>query len=232
MIFALLLAWGNALPKRFARLFNHFLRPWKNEYTWYMLLHHRYLLFIIHFVFEIPLLVFDILGIPEWVSCAQSILKKDARELLDYEIELAREIFKDNLNLAKVRVDQNSKVGTHGGKYAFVTFYYINCIGHMRIAIVIHELVHILQFEQDGSRYAFRNVIAHLLPKTYDYGGIVKIKEVLSKPSLIHSLNYEQRADIFSDYCLLLNGYKPEWGNANSNDLIYYYKIIQLLIRK
>jgi hypothetical protein len=177
-----------------------------------------------------PLLFFDLIGVPELVNYVQGRLKYNARPLNSYEMSLAESIFKQSMTLAKVRIDEQSKIGTRGGKYAFVTYYYVNSLGVLSLPILIHELVHVLQFEQSGSPYAFRNMIAHLFPGTYDYGGLEKIQSIVNDPLELHGLNYEQRADIFSDYCLLLMGYKPEWGQADPSHLSMYYFVTQLLL--
>ena len=157
--------------------------------------------------------------------------KRDSRHLHEHEIKLANEIFQGKVNLPLVRIDENCKIGTQGGKYAFVSYYYINCVGHMTLPVLIHELVHVLQFQQEGSRYAIRNLIAHTGPDTYNYGGLEKLILITENPSLIHDINYEQRADIFSDYCLLLQHKKPEWGRATLGDAIVYFKVIKLLLK-
>jgi len=222
--------WSLEEMRRVLRLLNHCFFPWRDPYLSYKLKNGNYFLFLFHFLVEIPLLLFDCLGMPEWFAIMQSILKKNARDLHDHELKLANEIFQYGIDFSSVKIDESSRVGTHGGKYAFVTFNYINCIGHMTLPVVIHELVHVVQFQQDGSRYAIRNLIAHLTTPTYDYGGLEKIIEIVNIPERLHALNYEQRADVFSDYCRLLLGQRPEWGNACLSDAILYYKVIKMML--
>lgn len=59
-------------------------------------------------------------------------------------------------------------------------------------------------------------MIAHLMPPTYDYGGLETVQVIVESPDKVHDLNYEQRADIYSDYCLLLLGKRP--GSATLQD--------------
>lgn len=46
-----------------------------------------------------------------------------------------------SLDLSQVRIDESSHVGTHNGKYAYVSFYYINCKGMLQLPRTTHEIV-------------------------------------------------------------------------------------------
>ncbi len=215
---------------RSLRLIGHLFFPWRDPYLYNLIHQKRIGLFILHWSLELPLLALDMIGMPEWFTFFQSRLKSSARKLNDQEIELARFIFGSVLDLSRARIDEQSKFGTQKGKYAFVSYYYINCSSCLNLPILIHELVHILQFVQVGSPYAVRNLIAHLTPPTYDYGGLEIINKINLEPSLVHQLNYEQRADIFSDYCLISMGHWPEWGRAGLEDLKAYRQVIKILL--
>ena len=216
---------------RAVRLVRHVLSPMKDPYLKGLKKQHKMGLLVVLYIAEIPLLFFDLIGLPEVFALFQSLFKKSSRSLYDHEIKLAQTIFGDEFYLTKARIDEQSRVGTHGGKYAFVSYYYINCQGRLNLPILIHELVHILQFEQIGSPYAIRNMMAHIFPPTYNYGGLERILSIVDHPDDVHLLNYEQRADIFSDYCLLLMNRSPEWGSATQADLQSYFFVIQLLIK-
>ncbi|MEP7322908.1 MAG: hypothetical protein ABI761_13360 [Saprospiraceae bacterium] len=222
----------HTLYQRAYRLGRHVLFPLKDQYLLSLIKCGKTGLLIVHYVGEVPLLVLDILGLPEFFSFFQSVFKRNARSLQNHELQMALHIFRDSFDFSKARIDENSRIGTRGGKYVFVSFYYINCKGTLDLPVLIHELAHVLQFEQCGSPYAFRNMMAHIFPPTYDYGGLERITGILRDPNSLHILNYEQRADIFSDYCLLLSGRIPEWGIANSSNLGQYYEVISLLTRK
>jgi hypothetical protein len=215
---------------RARRLIRQVFFPATVPYLRHLIRQGQYGRFLIHYSLEGPLLVFDILGLPEIIRIFQQIFKRNARPLADHEMELARAIFQDKIDWERVRIDDDCRIGTRGGKYAFVTYYYINCIGTMTLPVIIHELVHVLQFQQEGSLYAVRNMMAHLFPPTYDYGGLARLQTILATPDNVHSLNYEQRADIFSDYCQLLIGGRPEWGRAGIQDAITYYQVIKKLL--
>ena len=189
--------------------------PGSDPYLGRMLQLNKYVVFLVHYIFELPLRILDVFGLPEIFNFFQRKLKPSSRELYEFESKLAQQIFASSLDLSQVRIDESSHVGTHNGKYAYVSFYYINCKGMLQLPILIHEIVHILQYEQDGSPYA--------------YGGLETIRAIVESPDKVHDLNYEQRADIYSDYCLLLLGKRPEWGSATLQDAMQYYKVIKLL---
>lgn len=222
----------HTLYQRAYSLGRHVLFPLQDQFLLSLIKCGKTGLFIVHYIGEVPLLVLDILGLPDFFSFFQSVFKRNARTLQNHELQLALHVFRDSFDFSKTRIDENSRIGTRGGKYAFVSFYYINCQGTLDLPVLIHELVHILQFEQSGSPYALRNMMAHIFPPTYDYGGLERINNILREPTSVHALNYEQRAEIFSDYCLILSGRIPEWGIANSSNLGQYYEVMRLLTRK
>ncbi|MEO5581777.1 MAG: hypothetical protein ABIR66_03735 [Saprospiraceae bacterium] len=223
---------SNKLYQRVFRLLRHVLFPVKDQYLLSLIKQKKATLFIVHYIGEMPLLVLDIFGLPDFFSFFQFVFKRNARSLKDHELQIAFHIFRDSFDFSKTRIDENSRIGTWGGKYAYVSFYYINCRGELDLPVLIHELAHVLQFEQSGSPYAFRNMMAHLFPPTYDYGGLKRILHILREPKSLHTLNYEQRAEIISDYCLLLFERCPEWGLGNSSNLGHYFEVVQLLISR
>jgi len=214
-------------------LIRHILFPWMDPYLAALLAYPvGWGLALIHYIAELPLLVLDCLGMPEFFGYLQARFKKDARPLLARECAEATPIFSGLVSLQKIRIDEDSRVGTHNGKYAYVSYYCINCLGRLSIPVLMHEIVHVLQFEQAGSSYLFRNLMAHLSKAKYNYGGVKRLRQLLKNPRKLHLLNYEQRADIVSDYYLLLDGMRPEWGSATKEDLPVYREAILELFGK
>ncbi len=224
---------ANAYRKRVTRLFRHIFLPWKDPYLEARLSYPTgWGLAIFHYIAEFPLLVLDCLGMPEFFGFLQARFKEDARALHASEIKAARPVFDGLVSLQKIRIDESSRVGTHNGKYAYVSYYCINSLGRLSIPVLMHEIVHVFQFEQAGSAYLLRNLMAHLSKAKYNYGGIEKLRQLLKEPREVHRLNYEQRADIVSDFYLLQEGFRPEWGKATAEDLPLYQEAIQILIGK
>jgi len=220
------------LEKRIIKVIRHLCLPWRDHYLralkkqpW------GWGLAVIHYLIELPLLILDVFGFPEAFNFLQSLFKRDARLLDEQELQTARLIFEDGIDWSKVRIDEQSKLGTQRGKYAYVSYYYINCSKSMTLPVLMHELVHILQYEQNGSPYIFRNLIAHWSKNKYNYGGLARLETILGYPETLHQLNFEQRADIISDYFLIASGNKPEWGVADHRDVPTYLKVIKLVLQ-
>lgn len=216
---------------RVKRLLVHIFLPVRDPFLKYKLSTNQFISFLIHYLFEIPLLMLDVACVPEMISVIQTLTKRSSRKLTVKEKNFAAQIFKDSLDLDEIRIDENSHLGTHGGKYAFVMFRYINCQGRLLPHILIHEMVHVLQYIQSGSPYAFRNMVSHLQKHTYNYGGLDTIKRINANPESVHGLNYEQRADIFSDFTLLIMGQCPQWGMADVSHFDEYRQVVQLLLK-
>ncbi|MDZ4708236.1 MAG: hypothetical protein SH818_07515 [Saprospiraceae bacterium] len=222
------LPWITELEKRIYRAIRHLLMPWKDPYL--KALTRRpwgWAVAGLHYLLEFPMLVLDVFGFPEVYGYVQRLLKADSRPLDTAEYQTAHFLFKNYLDLNRVRIDENALIGTHGGKYAYVSYFYINCSGQLTLPVLMHELAHILQYVQIGSPYIFRNLMAHWSKDKYNYGGLPRLIYVLQFPETLHQLNYEQRADIVSDYYLIASGYNPEWGSADHRDASTYLKVLQ-----
>lgn len=217
--------------RRVYRVGRHIITPWKDPFIRGLVRHpHGWILAALHYTIELPLLILDVFGFPEGFGWLQSIFKPYARSLDPMEIQTAQSLFQDQVDLKKVKIDENSKLGTYRGKYAYVGYYYINSSSRLSLPVLMHELVHIFQYEQVGSPYIFRNLIAHWSKHKYNYGGLTRLKQILKDPETVHQFNFEQRADIVSDYVLITSGQKPEWGYADSTDSHIYLEVIQLLM--
>ncbi len=82
--------------------------------------------------------------------------------------------------------------------------------GHVRderLDIVIHELVHVLQFKTVGARYACESLEAQRQfgSEAYNYGGINGLENRRARGEQLKDLNREQQAQVTQDYrrCVL-----------------------------
>ena len=181
---------------------------------------------ILFWILELNLLLMDCFGIAEFYEIILEIFKFNSRPLHDWEIELAQDIFGDTINYKRVRIDEYAFLGPRQKRFAYVSFYHINSWGAMQNSILIHELVHVWQYEQLGSVYIPRAVAAQFTFQNYDYGGIDQLRKAFQAGKNFLSFNYEQQGDIVADYFRIKNGYRPQWGYAGRNDLsIYEYFI-------
>jgi hypothetical protein len=110
------------------------------------------------------------------------------------------------------------------GNRAFTTFHTINLPetgGHTRanIDIIVHELVHVLQFERVGSRYAGEALGAQE-SGGYGYGGPDGLRRDRSSGKRFRDYNREQQGQIAQDYFKRLR--------ANSDTSAYDLVIAEL----
>jgi len=160
------------------------------------------------------------------------IFKPNTRRLTAREIALARTVFGETIDYQKVRLDEKSFVGCRQFRFAYVGFYFINSWGKLSDPVLIHELVHVWQYQRLGSVYIPRALWAQRTPKGYNYGGISALKKVLEqhgpevRASVFLSFNFEQQADIVADYFSLKNGWKPRWCEADKSYLPVFEAIV------
>jgi hypothetical protein len=90
------------------------------------------------------------------------------------------------------------------GERAFATFHTVNLPAsgvHERanVAILLHELVHVFQYERAGSRY-FAEALLAQHEAGYDYGGAEALQEARAYGKHLRDFNREQQAQIVQDY--------------------------------
>ncbi len=181
---------------------------------------------------ETGFLVADLLFFPEFLMLLNRIFKPDTRRLSEREIALARSIFGETIDYQKVRLDEKSFVGCRQFRFAYVGFYFVNSWGQLSDPVLIHELVHVWQFQRLGSVYIPRALWAQRTPEGYNYGGISALKKALERherethTSALLSFNYEPQADIVADYFSLKNGWKPRWCEADKSYLLVFEAVI------
>jgi hypothetical protein len=153
----------------------------------------------------------DLLGLPElwdfiWRTASHM------SPLTGAEIAAASRILGPSaLRWGDVRVAQGGLLGLWfrlRGDRAFNTFYTINLPRsgpHARenLDILIHELVHVCQYERVGSVYGVESLYAQ---KTsgYHYGGPEGLRQALAEGKHFYAFNREQQAQIVQDYYLQL----------------------------
>jgi hypothetical protein len=118
------------------------------------------------------------------------------------------------------------------GNLAFATWHSINLPRsgrHTRTnpAVVIHELTHVYQYEQAGSRYLGEAIywLAKTKRKCYAYGGAPGLQAACAAGRRFSDFNREQQAMIVQDYFTLqqrsadLTAYEPLLVQARAGDL-------------
>jgi hypothetical protein len=198
-------------------LFDSDLRKWKNILQWNI---------------ELFFLFFDIIAIPDIYEFVIDVFKNHSRPLNEIEKAEAVKVFRDAINLDRIRVDDRARIGARKHKYAYVSFYTINLHGMLRPNLLIHELVHVWQYSQYGSVYIPRALQAQRSELKYNYGGLESLLNGIKGGLDLSSYNYEQQADIVTDYYKLMNGERVQWGSANSQDIKTYQYYVDSIVGK
>jgi hypothetical protein len=153
----------------------------------------------------------DLLGLPElidFVWCTASHMSP----LTGTEIATAARILGPTaLRWGDVRVAQGGFLGLWyrlKGERAFNMFYTINLPRsgpHARenLDILIHELVHVFQYERLGSVYGAESLYAQRTGG-YNYGGAEGLRQARAQGRRFGAFNREQQASIVQDYYLQL----------------------------
>jgi hypothetical protein len=127
------------------------------------------------------------------------------------ERDLAISVFGNKLPVHLITLDPDSIPVRKNRTGAYVSFHTINF--HQAIAdeVLIHELVHIWQYEKYGSVYISEAIWAQHWGGGYDYGGLEPLKKY-SEGKGLASFNFEQQADIIEDYYRWKNGLPLQWA--------------------
>jgi hypothetical protein len=182
---------------------------------------------------ELLLLFLDLLGLAEGYETLNDLVKFNSRPLRKTEEHLARKIFGTSINYSRVRIDKYAFLGPRQYKICYVSFYLINSWGEMSKSILIHELVHVWQYQRLGILYIPRALGAQQTTEGYNYGGVEALKLAINQGKQLLDFNLEQQADIITDYYRLSVNLPVQWGYASKQDLaIYKYFADQLLFAK
>jgi len=204
------------LPIRLKRLFLHFTKIHKPKFQ--------------HWLLEFLFLFFEIFGIFDWYDLLAS-LAKGARPLTKHELDIARSVFGDSLSYERVRIDGRAYFGPRRGNFCYVSCNTVNSWGIMPDAILIHELMHVWQYQHLGIVYIPRALAAQFSVEGYDYGGVQALYQAMATGKKLLDFNYEQQADIIEDYYRIWSGGSPSWGSGSALDLkVYAYFVKQLHI--
>lgn len=202
------------LPKRLIRLAQHFRGfCWSSAQWWLGLLY----------------LLLDVVALPEFYETLLDFVKWNTRPISSKEYLLLYPIFGNSINYKRIRIDERSYLGPKQKQFCYVSFYTINSWGTMNEALLIHEVVHIWQFQQLGSIYIPLALAAQRTKENYNYGGAPRIAYWASIGGQLTDFNLEQQADIVADYWRISKGWSANWGPAGLADLPNYQFLVQQL---
>ena len=219
------------LPDRLGRVFDHIYQGVKRfrRNNIQSVFRRRIRRGILYWWFEFFLLVVDCLGISELFETVMDFVKFNSRTLNPWERDMAYDIFGDSINYDRVRLDEYALIGPRQKLYCYVSFFMVNSWGSMHNSVLIHELVHVWQYQHMGIVYIPRALHAQRTIMGYDYGGLENLRTYYNKGRGLKDFNLEQQADIIMDYYRIKNGYPPQWGSATIADLQVYEYFVQQL---
>ncbi len=176
---------------RWYRLISHiFFRPYKCRIPldrWY------------DWPVDLTFYIIDILCISDTIDLFMNGYK-EMRQLSDEELLVAQKLFKKNVDLDQVYIWEKSKPIKKGLYHAFVSFNTIQSVKSLGLPIMMHEMVHIWQYQRYGSVYIYRALKAQNSQAGYDYGGYDYLISCLGKGESLIAFNFEQQAEIIEDY--------------------------------
>ena len=118
-----------------------------------------------------------------------------ARSLTQDEVDFAKSIYGNRINYSILKINTRSKFSKHFHT-VFVTGHVINYHSiHISQALMVHELMHVYQYEQVGIVYIPRCLFAQASIQGYDFGKLEDHQDILIGSRAIKKLNYEQQAE-------------------------------------
>ena len=105
---------------------------------------------ILRWWMELLLLSFDALGIGEVYEIFNDFIKWNSRPLTDAEEKLLRSIYGKTINYSRVRIDNLAVLGPRQYHFCYVSFYIINAWGKMHDSLLVHEMMHVWQYQHLG----------------------------------------------------------------------------------
>jgi len=146
----------------------------------------------------------DLLGISLLIQVFYIIIFP-VRKLSEEEEFLAQQFFDTTIDYRYVLINSKMPKRFKNFAHAFVSLNIINYPERISNAIFIHELVHIWQYQQFGTVYIFRAILAQFSNEGYDYGGVEGLYNDMIQGKDFLDFNFEQQGEIFEDYCRILD---------------------------
>jgi len=173
---------------------------------------------------QLLLQVLDLFGVPEVFALVWRGLTRTSRLTVAEIAAAAAVLGPAALRYEDVRIAEGGilqLVFRFNGNRAFAVFHTINLPAtgrHTRdhLDIVLHELVHVYQYERAGSRY-FAEALLAQRREGYGYGGAEGLHLAHSHGRRLRDFNREQQAQIVQDYFVHLDevertAYEPYIG--------------------
>ncbi len=151
-------------------------------------------------------MVFDLLEltcVPDLLEGLVGWLHPALRPLSLSEKVICQSVFADSLDHRLVRLRAKSAICKNTSVAAFVVMNTIHHHAPMPEETLVHELVHVWQYQHFGLRYIPLALFAIHSVEGYDYGGKVALSEGVNQRKKLWDFNFEQQAEIISHWYAL-----------------------------
>lgn len=172
---------------------------------------------------EVFFALLDLIGVLVWYEIITNGCVPGVRPLRPAERHFLAPIFGDSISWELVRIDERAWLGPRQQGFCYVSGFTINTWGPISPSVLVHEMVHVWQYEQVGAAYIPRALRAQYSEMGYDYGGLVPLQEHDS----LAAFNYEQQADIIEDAFRLTQGLPAQWHGYGPEVLPAYYPYLR-----
>lgn len=205
---------------RVNRVYYHLMSPWRFRYD-----HIPYRNFII-WTFDWFYILLDLFYVDKMISFLLSLFL-DKKPLSAEQKSLGMLMFGESIAFDQVSIYINMQSRLRRFAYAYVVFNTINFNCKIKDDILIHEYVHIWQYQKFGSVYIFRALLAQKSREGYDYGGVEALYNGMISGKKLLDFNFEQQAEIVQNAFLQIANLRGVDNNMYRS--VYKYYTNQLL---
>ena len=169
----------------------------------------------------------DLIAFPEVYDLLGGLVKMNTRGLNEAELAAAKKIYGDSLDYSLIRLDTNLFIGDRRLAAAYVGVCTINFYSEAKTELLIHELIHIWQYQHFGSVYIPRSLRAQGTVEAYNYQGEAALAANAEKGLL--AFNYEQQGEVIADYFRIKHHLTPRW--SRTRELTLYEPYVKDLLK-
>lgn len=157
------------------------------------------------------LLLVDISPVNLIYETLLELIKWKTRPLSEKEREILMSVFGNTIRYHLIGVDPGSIPAIKRRTVAYVSFHTINFDTSISDPTLVHESVHIWQYQKYGAVYISESFWAQQWGGGYNYGGLEPLK-MYSERLRLNAFNFEQQADIIEDYYRWKNNLPLQWA--------------------
>lgn len=157
------------------------------------------------------LLTGDLMLVPDIYSLLTTLVKPNTRPVHAHEARAIRQVYGDLIDSRPLLIDDTARFVTRRQHIAYVAYNTINYWQRLDISVLVHEAMHILQYQRMGSIYIYEALKAQHSKAGYDYGGPNALYQSMMMGGRLLDYNFEQQAEIIEDghRHLRLTGHVP-----------------------